>query len=208
MSAKPKKGKPSVTAEKFLPPDMEAIELHEDILFNAALNNDYTTICGALDAKDHPLTTYMIENNLFNKRNKYGKNFADLSANLGNKEFIRLMLERLGDRVDENAFNLKAMLSLNNSYNFMHYACIWGQTELVKFLVDYAKMIADPTDPQYESISMTNTKDKNSNLKPIGSVLLKLRTRETKETPLMLAERYKHQELVEFLNYAGLILNN
>ena len=90
----------------------------------------------------------------------------------------------------------------------MHYACIWGQTELVKFLVDYAKMIADPTDPQYESISMTNTKDKNSNLKPIGSVLLKLRTRETKETPLMLAERYKHQELVEFLNYAGLILNN
>ena len=44
MSAKPKKGKPSVVAEKFLPPDLESIEMSEDILFNAALNNDYATI--------------------------------------------------------------------------------------------------------------------------------------------------------------------
>lgn len=83
MSAKPKKGKPSVVAEKFLPPDVENLEMTEDILFNAALNNDYSTICGALDAKEHPLTAYMIENNVFNKRNEFGKSFCDLAAYLG-----------------------------------------------------------------------------------------------------------------------------
>ena len=87
MSAKPKKGKPSVVGEKFLPPDVENLELEEEILFNASLSNDYSTICGALDAKDHPLTLYMIENNLFNKRDQYGKNFIDLAAYLGNDSY-------------------------------------------------------------------------------------------------------------------------
>ena len=57
--------------------------MNENVLFKAALNNDYTTICGALDAKDHPLATYMFENNLFNKRNEFGKTFLELAAYLG-----------------------------------------------------------------------------------------------------------------------------
>lgn len=203
MSAKPKKGKPSVVAEKFLPPDVENLEMTEDILFNAALNNDYSTICGALDAKEHPLTTYMIENNVFNKRNEFGKSFCDLAAYLGNKDFIRLILERTNDKLDENTFSLKQTLSVNNNYNFMHYACIWGRTDLCKFLIDYSKPIADPTDPSSELSSTTNTKDKDkANLKPIGSILLKLRTKKTNETPLDLAKRYNHKELIEFLTYA------
>lgn len=202
MSAKPKKGKPSVVGEKFLPPDVENLELEEEILFNASLSNDYSTICGALDAKDHPLTLYMIENNLFNKRDQYGKNFIDLAAYLGNKDFIRLILERAGDKLDEATFNLKQLLSPTNNYNFMHYACVWGRVDLVKFFVDLPKPIADPTDPQSEVVAASNPKDKDKgNLKPMGSILLKLKTK-TGETPLMLATRYKHLEIIEFLTFA------
>ncbi len=204
MSAKPKKGKPSVVAEKFLPPDLESIEMTEDILFNAALNNDYATICGALDAKDHPLTAYIFENNLFNKRDSFGKSVFDLAAYLGNKDFIRLILERIGDKLDETAFSVKQALHINNNYNFMHYACAWGRVDLCKFLIDFSKPISDPTEPPSEVTSNSKDKDK-ANLKPMGSILLKLKTKNTKETPLDLAKRYNHVELIEFLTYAGMI---
>ncbi len=203
MSAKPKKGKPSVVAEKFIPPDLESIEMNEDILFKAALNNDYATICGALDAKDHPLTAYMFENNLFNKRDLFGKSVFDLAAYLGNKEFIRLILERLGDKLDETAFSIKQALNINNNYNFMHYACVWGRVDVCKFLIDFSKPIADPTEPLNEMATNAKEKEK-ANLKPIGSILLKLRTKKTKETPLDIAKRYNHVELVAFLTYAGM----
>lgn len=203
MSAKPKKGKTSVVAEKFLAPDVETLEMNEDILFRAAQTNDYATICGALDAKDHPLTAYMFENNLFNKRNEFGKSFCDLAAYLGNKDFIRLILERMGDKLDESTFSTKQALHISNNYNFMHYACVWGKVDLCKFLIDSSKPIADPTDPNSEVASTTNTKDKDkANLKPMGSILLKLKTKKTQETPLDLARRYNHTELIEFLTYA------
>lgn len=199
MSAKPKKGKPSTVAEKFLPPDVETLEMHENVLFDASLSNDYSTICGAIDAKDHPLTLYMIENNLFNKRNEFGKTFCDLAAYLGNKDFIRLLLERQGDKLDDTVFNLKQILSPTNNYNFLHYACIWGRLDLCKFLIDNSKLITDPFDASDVS-STTNAKDK-SNMKQLGSVLLKIKTK-AGETPLDLALRYNHVEMIEFLKYA------
>jgi ankyrin repeat protein len=208
MSAKQKKAKPTMAAEKFLPPDMESLVLNENILFEASLKNDYATICGALDAKDHPLTAYLIENNLFNRRNENGKTFCDLAALVGNKEFLRTLLDRAGDKVDDNVFNLRMMLSHNNNYNFMHYACIWGRVDLCKFLVDNTKMIADPADlndlPTNSQITInTNTKEKDkANLKSLGCVLLKTKTR-IGETPLDLAKRYNNQELIEFLSFAG-----
>ena len=212
MSAKKNKPKASVTAEKYLPPDMESLELSENFLFNSSLNNDFTTVCGAIDAKDHPLTAYMVENNLFNKRNDFGKNFCDLAALLGNKEFLRTIFERSGDKLDDNVFNLRAMLSPNNNYNFMHYACIWGRLDLCKFLIDSSKLISDPADFQIDlstnsqiTIATNNNnkdKDTKTNMKSLGCILLKSKTK-TGETPLALAKRYNHVELIDYLNYAG-----
>ena len=87
----------------------------------------------------------------------------------------------------------------------MHYACVWGRVDLCKFLIDFSKPITDPTEHISEVASTINVKDKDkANLKPMGSILLKLRTKKTNETPLDLARRYKHTELIEFLNYAGI----
>ena len=123
-----------------------------------------------------------------------------LIESLGNKDFIRTILERTTDRLDENMFNLRGQIKANNSYNFMHYACIWGRLELCKYLVDSPKMIVDPA----VDVSQIDPKSLNSPLysKTLGSILLRTKTRGG-ETPKNLAKRYEHHDLVAYLNYAG-----
>lgn len=202
MSANKKKNPKSGPGgiEKFPPPEIENLKYDENYMFECALANDYKNVCGAFDAKEHPLAAYVIENGLLNRRNANGKTCFDLSAYLGNKDFMRTILERTSDRLDENAFNLRAQIKASNSYNFMHYACIWGRLELCKYLVESQKMIVDP------AIDITQIEPKNFTLpiynKTLGSVLLRTKTR-TGETPKSLAKRYEHHELVNYLNYAG-----
>jgi len=201
MSAKKKnaKGAPG-GIEKFPPPEIENLKYDENYMFDCSLTNEYKIVCGAFDAKEHPLATYVIENNLLNKRDENGKTCFDLAAYLGNKDFIRTILERTNDRLDENMFNLRGQIKANNSYNFMHYACIWGRLELCKYLVDSLKMIVDPA----VDVSQIDPKSLNSPLysKTLGSILLRTKTRGG-ETPKNLAKRYEHHDLVAYLNYAG-----
>ena len=200
MSAKkPKipKGTQGVV-EKFPPPDIETLKFDENYMFECALKNDYKNVCGALDAKEHPLAQFVTENGLLNKRDANGKTCFDLCAYLGNKDFIRTILDRTNERLDENMFNLRGQIRASNSYNFMHYACVWGRLELCKYLAENGKMIVDPAldtsqiDPK--NLSMYN--------KTLGSVLLRTKTK-TGETPKQLAQRYEHHGLVAYLNYAG-----
>ena len=208
MSAKKKSVKNSKDViEKFPVPDIESLKLDENLVFESAMRNEYATICGALDAKDHPLTTFLVEKNLLNKRDEFGKSAFDLAACLGNKDFIRTILERTGDKLDENAFNLRAFLKPSNSYNFMHFACIWGHLELCKYLIDNQKQIAEISmeNDLNSSSTMTIQSNKGAQVgtKSLGSILLKMRTK-SGETPKDLAIRYNHQDLVEFLVFAGL----
>ncbi|CAF0857118.1 unnamed protein product [Brachionus calyciflorus] len=194
--------------ERYPPPDIESLILDDNIIFKSALNNDYQTICGAYDAKEHPLVTFINEHKLFDKKNEYGKNAFDLAALIGNKEFIRTILLRTDEKIDENVFSLKNLLKPSNSYNFMHYACIWGRLELVKFLVEHQKLMLDPVIENSDLLSNSNmtiqtskSSSANSNMKTLGSILLRSKTK-TGETPRDLAKRYNHEDLLEYLNYA------
>lgn len=204
--------------EKFPPPDMESIQLDEDFLFRSVLNNDYATICGAFDAKEHPLAIYLIENSLFNKRNEYGKTVFDLAAKLGHKDFVRTILDRTNDKIDELAFSLRLQLKSKNSpYNFMHYACIWNRYDLVRYLAEHAKLLIDPNlDNSTEITALTmnsvgaGAANKNQQqilasnpfAKTLGSILLRSKTKNG-ERPLDLAKRYNHNELIDYLEFAG-----
>ena len=210
MSAKKKSVKNSKDVlDKFPVPDMETLKLDESFVFECALKNEYQTICGALDAKDNPLTAFIIEKNLMNKRDEFGRSVFDLAACLGNKDFIRTLLERSGDKLDDNAFNVRGLIRPNNPYNFMHFACIWGHLELCKYLIDNQKQIMDFSDNQNDfnsSSSMTIQSNKGNAVptKSLGTFLLKIKAK-TGETPKELAKRYNHHELVDYLNFAGLL---
>lgn len=214
MSATPQKksvkGSKEVV-EKYPPPDIDVATLDDMYLFECAIKNDYKAVCGAFDAKEHQLASFIIENNLFNKRDLNGKSVFELAAYLGNKEFIKAILERSNEKLDEQVFNLRNQLKPSNSYNFMHYACIWGHFDLCKYLVEQTKLIIDPSNDQHadlissSTITMQSVKSQNPvlNTKTLGSILLESKT-STGETPKDLAIRYNHEEIVEYLNYAGI----
>jgi hypothetical protein len=210
-------GKTQKLDEKFPPPDIESLQLDDDFLFRSALQNDYPIICGAFDAKEHPLALFLIENGLFNKRNELGKTVFDLAAKLGHRDFIRTILDRTNDKIDELAFNLRIQLKQKLApYNFMHYACIWNRYDLVKYLAEHPKLIIDPNlDSSTEMTALTmNTTGAGGNknqqqllasnpyAKTLGSILLRSRTK-TGERPLDLAKRYKYYDLAAYLDYAG-----
>lgn len=198
--------------ERFSPPDIETLTLDENFLFKCALKNYYQPICGAFDVKEHALATYITENKLFEKRDEHGKTAFDLAAQIGNKEFIRNILIRTDEKIDENVFNLRNLLKPTNSYNFLHYACIWGRLDLVKFLIEQQKLILDPLIDDFMSNSnatmqSTKSNSSNPNMKTLGSALLRSKSK-TGETPRDLAIRYNHHELVEYLNFAGKFKKN
>ena len=212
-------GKAHKSDEKFPPPDIESLQLDDEFLFRSALQNDYPTICGAFDAKEHPLALYLIENSLFNKRNEFGKTVFDLAAKLGHRDFIRTILDRTNDKIDELAFNLRIQLKQKSApYNFMHYACIWNRLDLVKYLAEHPKLIIDPNlDSAAEMTALTMSTSgaggganknqqqllaANPYAKTLGSILLRSRTK-TGERPLDLAKRYKYNDLAVYLDYAG-----
>jgi ankyrin repeat protein len=197
--------------EKYPPPDMETLAhaLDDTYLFRCALANQFQDVCGAFDAKEHELANFVMDHNLFNKRNEHGKTVLDLAAFVGSKDFIKAILERSNDKLDESVLDLRAQLKRTNAYNLMHYAVIWNRIELVKFLVDQSKLIVDPSLDSAEmatqsTVSMRSS-SVNANFKTLGSVLLKTKTK-AGETPKDLAKRYGHAELVDFLNYAGVFM--
>lgn len=105
---------------RFAVPSMKNIKLDEKIVQEFALKNDYATMCGALDISSHPLTRYIIEEGLLTKRNEEGKTPFDLAATIGSKEFIRAILERMGEKLNETEFNIGMLLNPSVvSYNFM-----------------------------------------------------------------------------------------
>jgi hypothetical protein len=167
-----KKGAKGKDIEIFPPPPLD-IELHPDIVSECALKNDYQTICGAFDAKEHPLASYITTESLFNKRNEFSKTPFDMAACVGNYEFLKVMLERI-DKITPEILDFKK--TNTNGYNCLHYACIWGRVNICKVLV--------------------------FNSGSIGSQLLKSKT-VNNESPKDLSKRYNHQEIVDFLNFAG-----
>lgn len=72
-----------------------------------------------MDISGHPLTKYIIEENLLTKRNEEGKTAFDLAASVGNKEFIRAIFERMGEKLNETEFDIRLLLKSNVAYNFM-----------------------------------------------------------------------------------------
>ena len=62
---------------------------------------------------------YIIEEGLFFKRNQEGKTAFDLAASIGNKEFLRGIIERIGEKLNENEFDIRTLLCPEVSYNFM-----------------------------------------------------------------------------------------
>lgn len=210
MSAKRKNPKNlKDTFERFAPPDIDVESLNESYLFECSLTNSYQQICGAFDAKDHQLANFVIEKNLFNKRDLYGKTVFDLAAFVGNKEFIKAILDRSNERIDENVLNLRHQLK-SSGLNFMHLACIWNHEALVKYLAEHPKLIIDPALDTNDLASISSvtvhsvkTQAQNPNFKTLGSVLIRLRTK-SGETPRELALRYGHSNIVDYLEYAGL----
>jgi ankyrin repeat protein len=235
MSAKAKKGSKAKNAmEKYPAPDPETLDLtDETYMFKCALGNDYQNLCGAFDATTkeiHPLAAFILEKNLFNTRDVYHKSVFDLACLCGNKEFMRAVLERTAEKEklsEETVLNLREPLKqTKHGYNYMHYACIWNRMDVVKFLVEQDKMIIDPefesdqpdglnnTLTSASSGSMTQKKENSKesaqailSMKTLGSILLRSHTRNG-ETPRALAKRYKHQELVDYLIFAGNFIPN
>lgn len=214
MSAKKKSQKQSKdTFERFAAPEIEIDSVKDTFLFECSLANNYQTICGAFDVKEHPLATLIVEKNLFNKRDAFGKTVFDLAAYCGNKEFIKAILDRSNEKIDDNVLNLRHQLKSSSSgYNFMHLACIWNQEPLVKYLAEHSKLIVDPFAEQGDLFSTSATtipqstsvrsQVANPHMKTLGCVLLRAKTK-TGETPKDLAKRYGHASLVEYLEYAG-----
>jgi hypothetical protein len=233
--------------ERFSAPDTANINYDENILFECAMTNNYQLICGAFDAKgENPLASYIIEKDLFNKRNQHGKtvnsiffiqlsNFfyynlfmiyfflyyiqaLDLAAYCNHKDFIRTILERSNEKLNENVLNLKELIGNTSALNFMHYACIWGSFDVCCYLAELPILMNEPVNetlanqqqqheqqPQSTDISKTSNLDTNktnSNMKTIGSILLRQRTR-SGETPKELAKRYNHENIAIYLEYSG-----
>lgn len=159
--------------ETFPPPPID-IELKPEIVFNAALNNDFQTICGAYDCKEHPLASYITKENLFIQRNEYSKTPFDLASCVGSYEFLKTLLERM-EKLTPEVLDFKK--TNTNGYTCLHHACIWGRADICKLLVF------------------------NTGL--AGVFLLKSKT-VNNETPKHLAIRYNHPNVVEFLNFAGI----
>ena len=65
------------------------------------------------------MTRYIIEENLLTKRNEEGKTAFDLAASIGNKEFIRAIFERMGEKLNETEFDIRLLLQPSVAYNFM-----------------------------------------------------------------------------------------
>lgn len=211
MSAKKRSLKQKDAFERFSPPEIDVETLDENYLFECALSNTYQQFCGAFDAKDHLLANYIVERNLFNKRDAYGKTVLDLASYCGNKEFIKAVFDRTNEKekIDENVLNLKQQLKPSNRYNFMHLACIWNHEALVKYFAEHPKLIVDPSLDQNELNSMSAATIQsvkslitNPMFKTLGSVLLRSKTK-TGESPKDLAKRYGHNNIVEYLQYAG-----
>jgi ankyrin repeat protein len=180
-----KKNTKTKDIETFPAPALE-IELHPNILLNASLENDYQTICGALDFKDHPLSAYLINENLFNKPNEYGKKPFDLACSIGNQEFLRTLLERAERLNGVNTLTAPTTGTVDlidlrrtnsNGLTCLHHACIWGHLDLCKLIVN-----------------------QNSAL---GSILIKMKTNNN-ETPKDIALRYNQIHVVNFLEFAGI----
>lgn len=216
MSAKKKSQKQSKdTFERFAAPEIEIENINDNYLFDCALSNTYQTICGAFDAKEHPLATLIVERNLFNKRDAYGKTVLDLAAFCGNKEFIKAILDRSNEKLDDNVLNLRHQLK--SGYTCMHFACIWNQEDVVKYLAEHSKLIVDPFSDHGDLFSAssatmqqaTSLKSQvtNPHMKTLGCLLLRTKTKEG-ETPKDLAKRYGHSNLVEYLDYAGFLIIN
>jgi ankyrin repeat protein len=186
----------------------------------------------AATKEPHPLAAFILEHNLLNARDPYHKTVFDLACLCGSKEFLRAVLERTGEKEkfsDETVLSLREPLKqAKHGYNYMHYACVWNRLDLVKLLVDQDKMITDPSlitesDLMLEGGSVTGSsaslvttggggggkKDPKESalallsMKTLGSLLLRSKTRNG-ETPRALAKRYKHNELVEYLIFAGM----
>jgi hypothetical protein len=172
-----KKGAKAQNIETFSAPPLD-IELHQNFVYDCALKNDFQTICGAYDAKEHPLATYITTENLFNKRDNICKTPFDMAACIGNFEFLKALLERI-EKLTPELLDFKKTNS--NGYNCLHYACIWGRLNICKLLV--------------------------FNTGPTGSILLNSKT-VNNETPKDLAKRNIHLDIAEFLNFAGIILNS
>lgn len=217
MSAKKKGQKQSKdTFERFTPPEIDLETLKETYLFECALSNNYQAICGAFDVKEHPLATMIVEKGLFNKRDAYGKTVLDLAAYCGNKEFIKAILDRSSEKLDENVLNLRHQLkSTSSGYNLMHLACIWNREEVVKYLAEHSKLIVDPFNESGDLFSASTTTVQqqssmrsqvaNPFMKTLGCVLVRAKAK-TGETPKEIAKRYGHLGIVEYLDYAGFFL--
>lgn len=230
MSAKKKpagKGKPTI--DRYPAPDPESLDLTDErIVFKAALSNDYQSVCGAFDQSNkelHPLAALIIEKGLLNARDEYNKSVFDLASLMSNKEFLKAFLDRANtdkDKLnDEQLFSLRDPLKADkHGYNYMHYACVWNRLEVVKFLYEQDKLIIDPELSDAElgiggqgglgaTISNASLSSNNKNalqavMKTLGSLLLRTRNKYG-ETPLDLAKRYKHQALVDYLMFAGIL---
>ncbi len=179
----------------------------------------------------HPLAAIILEKNLFNTRDVYRKSVFDLACLCGNREFLRAIMERTAEKekfCEETVLNLREPLKqAKHGYNFMHYACVWNRLDVVKFLVEQDKMIVDPElviesdqaelgggglNVSMTSVSSTSVAQKKENskesaqailsMRTLGSVLLRSKNRNG-ETPRAIARRYKHQQLVDYLIFAG-----
>lgn len=167
-----KKGTKAQNIETFPAPSLD-IELYKNFVHDCALKNDFQTICGAYDAKEHPLALYITNENLFNKRDDLCKTPLDMAACVGSFEFLKALLERV-EKLTPELLDFKNTNS--NGYNCLHYACVWGRANICKVLI--------------------------FNSGTVGSLLLKSKT-VYNETPKDLAKRYNHANIVEFLNFAG-----
>lgn len=159
--------------ETFPPPPLD-IPLTSEVLLNCSMKNDYQTICGAYDAKDHPLAMFINSENLFKKRDSFEKAPFDYLCILGNQTFMKALIDRNEKLGPEN---LDFTRKNANGYTCLHFACVWGHLDLCKLLV----LQTGPT----------------------GSALLKSET-VSKETPKQIATRCGHTNIIDFLTFAGI----
>lgn len=172
-----KAAKSETSFETFPPPPLD-MQLETNTLCELALKNDYQTLCGAYDTKDHPLSLYIQQEGLFQKRlREYSmKTPLELACSIGNTLFILKLLERQEKLMQ--IIDLNDLLKKSNvqGYTLLHYACLWSNFDLCKLFV------------------FNNS---------IGNYLLKSKTINN-ETPKQIAKRYGHEKIVSFLESAEL----
>jgi hypothetical protein len=208
--AKGKSSQKKSSYELFQQPDVENLPapLDENLVFNAALANNYQMIFGSFDLeknqKDiHPMAEFIIENDLFNKRNKHGKTPLDMASFIGNKEFLKALFDRIPDKINDSILNLRLQIKPSVAYNFLHYAVIWNRIELCKFLIRSQMPIIDPSiEGPIETSGKASTTSNLLITKTLGSYLIKTKSSSTGETPKQLAQRYKHNELIDYFTFA------